>query len=398
MMNYILKRFFQDPGKKALDELKQLIQTALINHEFTSPSPHPKPIKEEEVFLWGIPLIGDEKSDAILLKFLRTRDFKVEEAFTNIKNTVKWRKEFEIETLLDEDLGLSNDLEKAVFMNGFDKEGHPVCYNVYGELESNKDLYSSEEKRLKFLKWGIQFAEKSIRKLDFGPGGVSTFLQIHDLKFLQIHDLKNPPGAGKLELEHSQAIGQLFGLLHDNYPEFFAKHVFINVPWWGIALWRWICLRTLFQSQRTKSKLVFAGSSKSPETLFKYISPEQVPVQYGGLYREGNKEFSCADLAEQILVKPGTRRPIEIPISKSCVVVWEVRVVGWLGEVSYCAEFVPDNEPGDTVRIQKKKFICSSDEQVICNKFKVGEPGKIVLTIESCSYKNKIVFYRSKAN
>ncbi|KAI3833421.1 hypothetical protein MKW92_041018, partial [Papaver armeniacum] len=50
-------------------------------------------------------------------------------------------------------------------MNGFDKQGHPVCYNVYGEFESNK--FSSEEKTLKFLQWGIQFAEKSIRKLDF---------------------------------------------------------------------------------------------------------------------------------------------------------------------------------------------------------------------------------------
>ncbi|KAI3900550.1 hypothetical protein MKW92_043560 [Papaver armeniacum] len=369
-----------DPEKKALDELKQLIKTALINHEFTSPSPDPKPIKEEEVFIWGIPLIGDEKSDAILLKFLRTRDFKVEEAFTKIKNTVKWRKEFEVERLLDEDLGLNNDLEKFVFMNGFDKEGHPVCYHVYGEFESDK--FSSEEKTQKFLQRGIQFVEKSIRKLDFG--GVSTFLQIHDMK--------NFPGADKSD--DSQAISQLLGLLLDNYPEFVAKHVFINVPWWLIAIWRWVSLRTLFHSQRTKCKFVLAGPSKSPETLFKYISPEQVPVQYGGLYKEGNNEFSCADLAEEILVKPGTKKPIEIPISKNCVVVWEVRVVGWEGAVSYCAEFLPDDEPGHTVRIQKKRFICSSDEQVIRNKFKVGEPGKIVLTIENCSYKNKMVLYR----
>ncbi|RZC90784.1 hypothetical protein C5167_028619, partial [Papaver somniferum] len=374
-----------DPEKKALHELKQLIKTALINHEFTSPSPDPKPIKEEEVFIWGIPLIGDEKSDAILLKFLRTRDFKVEEAFTMIKNTVKWRKEFGVDTLIDEDLGLSNDLEKVVFMNGFDKEGRPVCYHVCDEFESNK--FSSEENTQKFLEWGIQFAEKSIRKLDFG--GVSTFLQIHDLK--------NFPGADKSDDSLVAAICQLFVLLHVNYPEIVAKHVFINVPWWGLALWRMFCLRTLFHSQGFKSKLVLAGPSKSPETLFKYISPEQVPVQYGGLYREGNDEFSCADLAEKILVKPGTKKPIEIPISK-CVVVWEVRVVGWEGAVSYCAEFVPNNEPGYTVRIKKKRFICSSDEQVICHKFKVGKPGKIVLTIENCSYKNKMVLYRSKVN
>ncbi|KAI3872138.1 hypothetical protein MKW98_011630 [Papaver atlanticum] len=492
----------QDPEKKALDELKQLIQIALINHEFTSP-PKPKeeakpikeeeakPIKEEEakpivtdeksnpesktieegeeeksehsvetheeegkakpteeaaavvsetvvvdedgaktveaieetivavqattesvaetvtpaeekkeeagsvepettqppeeVFIWGTPLIGDEKSDVILLKFLRARDFKVKEAFTMIKNTVKWRKEFGIDTLLDEDLGLSDDLEKVVFMNGFDKEGHPVCYNVYGEFQS-KELYSkmfsSEEKRQKFLQWRIQFLEESIRKLDFGPaGGVSTIVQINDLK--------NSPGPGKWELR--QATNQALNLLQDNYPEFVAKQVFINVPWWYLAFYRMI---SPFLTQRTKSKFVVAGPSKSPETLFRYISPEQVPVQYGGLNKEGDKEFSSTDLVEEIIVKPTTKQTIEFPISENCVVVWEVRVVGW--EVSYCAEFVPADEAGYTIIVQKTSKISSSDEPVICNNFKVGEPGKIVLTIENSSSKKKKVLYRSK--
>jgi hypothetical protein len=42
-----------------------------------------------------------------------------------------------------------------VFMHGSDKEGHPMCYNVYGEFQ-NKEMYqktfSNEEKRQKFLK------------------------------------------------------------------------------------------------------------------------------------------------------------------------------------------------------------------------------------------------------
>jgi hypothetical protein len=50
------------------------------------------PIAPEEVEIWGIPLLSDERSDVILLKFLRARDFKVKEAFTMIKQTVLWRK------------------------------------------------------------------------------------------------------------------------------------------------------------------------------------------------------------------------------------------------------------------------------------------------------------------
>ncbi|XP_043708896.1 patellin-2-like isoform X2 [Telopea speciosissima] len=218
--------------------------------------PPPPP---EEMSIWGLPLLADERSDVILLKFLRARDFKVKDAFTMIKNTVAWRKEFGIETLLEEDLG--NDLEKAVFMYGFDKEGHPVCYNIYGEFQ-NKDLYqkafADEEKRQKFLRWRIQFLEKSIQKLDFSPSGICTFVQVNDLK--------NSPGPGKWELR--QATRQALSLLQDNYPEFVAKQVFINVPWWYLAFNRMI---SPFLTQRTKSKFVFAGPSKSAETLFKLV-------------------------------------------------------------------------------------------------------------------------------
>ena len=170
----------------------------------------------EQVSIWGIPLLADERSDVILLKFLRARDFKVKDAFFMIKNTIRWRKEFGIDELMEENLG--NDLDKVVYMHGFDKEGHPVCYNIYGKFQ-NKELYkqtfSDEEKRQKFLRWRIQFLEKSIRKLDFSPGGICTIVQVNDLK--------NSPGPGKWELR--QATKQALQLLQDNYPEFVAKQV-----------------------------------------------------------------------------------------------------------------------------------------------------------------------------
>ena len=54
-------------------------------------------------------------------------------------------------------------------MHRHDREGHPVCYNVYGEFQ-NKDLYhkplSSQDNRNKFLQWRIQLLERSIRHLE----------------------------------------------------------------------------------------------------------------------------------------------------------------------------------------------------------------------------------------
>ncbi|KAI4332145.1 hypothetical protein L6164_017078 [Bauhinia variegata] len=341
--------------------------------------PPPPP---EEVDIWGIPLLADERSDVILLKFLRARDFKVKDAFTMIKNTVRWRKEFGIDALVEEDFG--SDWDKVVFTHGYDKEGHQVCYNVFGEFE-NKELYQStfsdEEKRQKFIRWRIQFLEKSVRKFEYSPKGVCTIVQVNDLK--------NSPGLGKRDLK--QATNQALQLLQDNYPEFVAKQVFINVPWWYLAFYRMI---SPFLTQRTKSKFVFAGPSKSAETLFKYIAPEQVPIQYGGLSREGEQEFTTSDPVTEVTIKPASKHAIEFAISETCHLVWEVRVVGW--DVSYGAEFVPSAESGYTVIVQKTRKIAPADETVIANSFKVGESGKVVLNFDNQTSKKKKLLYRSK--
>ncbi|KAM1023514.1 hypothetical protein ACFX2A_045372 [Malus domestica] len=349
-------------------------------------APAEPPVAPEEVDIWGIPLLGDERSDVVLLKFLRARDFKVKEAFSMIKNTVRWRKEWGIEGLLEEDLG--SHWDKVVFTHGVDKEGHPVCYNVFGEFQ-NKELYQNtftdEEKRSKFIRWRIQFLEKSIRKFDFNPTGISTIVQVNDLK--------NFPGF--FNREHNQVTNQALQLLQDNYPEFVAKQVFINVPWWYLAFNRMI---SPFLTQRTKSKFVFAGPSKSAETLFKYIGPEHVPVKYGGLSKEGvegEHEFTTSDPVTEVTVKPASKHTVEIPVSECGeVLVWEVRVVGW--EVSYGAEFVPSAEDSYTIILQKTRKVGAADEPVISNTYKIGEAGKVVLTIDNQSSKKKKLLYRSK--
>ncbi|KAK8651633.1 hypothetical protein V6N13_141223 [Hibiscus sabdariffa] len=368
------------------DEKPEEIASSSVEPEVV-PKDEPKeeevpPPPPEEVSIWGIPLLADERSDVILLKFLRARDFKVKDAFTMLKNTVIWRKEFGVEGLLEEDLG--NELEKVVFMHGFDKEGHPVCYNAYGEFQ-NKELYQNtfgdDEKRSKFLRWRIQFLEKSIRKLDFSPTGISTIFQVNDLK--------NSPGLGKRELR--QATNHALNLLQDNYPEFVAKQVFINVPWWYLAFNMMI---SPFLTQRTKSKFVFASPAKSTDILFRFIAPEQVPVQYGGLSREGEQEFTVADAATEDIIKPATKHTVEFPITEKSTLVWELRVVGW--EVNYGAEFVPTAEDGYTVIVSKSRKVGPADETVIADSFKTGEAGKIVLTIDNQTTKKKKLLYRSK--
>ena len=79
---------------------------------------------------------------------------------------------------------------------------------------------------------------------------------------------------------------------------------------------------------------------------------------------------------------------------QACFLTWEVRVVGW--DVSYGAEFIPSAEDSYTIIIQKARKIASSEEPVVCNNFKIGEPGKVVLTIDNPTSKKKKLLYRLK--
>ncbi|EEE63805.1 hypothetical protein OsJ_18629 [Oryza sativa Japonica Group] len=293
-------------------------------------------------------------------------------------------KRFGIDAVLAADLGLP-ELENVVFYRGADREGHPVCYNVYGEFQ-DKDLYEKafgdEEKRERFLKWRIQLLERGILdQLDFSPSGICSMVQVTDLK-------NSPPMLGK----HRTVTRQALALLQDNYPEFIAKKIFINVPWWYIAANKMV---SPFLTQRTKSKIIFCTAAKSAETLFRYIAPEQVPVQFGGLYKEDDTEFSTSDAVTELPIKPSSKETVEIPATENSTVVWELRVLGW--EVSYGAEFTPDAEGGYTVIVQKTRKVPANEEPIMKGSFKVGEPGKIVLTVDNAaSKKKKQLLYRFK--
>ncbi|XP_042479096.1 patellin-4-like [Macadamia integrifolia] len=341
---------------------------------------------DRDISLWGVPLLsskGAEGTDVILLKFLRARDFKVNDAFEMLKNTLQWRKDLNIDLILNEDFG--SDLNSVAYMNGIDREGHPVCYNIYGVFQ-NEEIYrttfGTEEKRNQFLRWRFQLMEKGIQKLDFKPDGVSSLLQITDLK--------NTPGPSKKELRI--ATKQAVGLLQDNYPEFVARNIFINVPFWYYAF---NAVLSPFLTQRTKSKFVFARPSMVSETLLKYISAENIPIQYGGLKRENDSEFSIEDgSVSELTVKSGGTETVEIPVPEvGTTALWDVTVLGW--EVTYKEEFVPDDEGSYTVIVQKPKKI-SANEEPLRNSFRNNEPGKIVLTIENGSYRKKRVLFRFK--
>nr|CAD1820875.1 unnamed protein product [Ananas comosus var. bracteatus] len=188
--------------KKALAEFRTKLEEAIITNRLFSKLAHrhhrhdksktrvanacspdfcmlePSPDKDEDlknISLWGIPLLpskGHEDTDAVLLKFLQAREFRVSEAFHMLRRTLRWRRGFGADDILFEDLELP-ELNSAAYMDGTDKYGHPICYNVYGVFR-DKELYDkafgNEERRERFVQWRIRLMEEGIKQLSFKQG------------------------------------------------------------------------------------------------------------------------------------------------------------------------------------------------------------------------------------
>ncbi|ONI03843.1 hypothetical protein PRUPE_6G285300 [Prunus persica] len=351
--------------KKALQELKD----KLMGSEASDGS------------MWGVPLLGnDEKADVILLKFLRARDFRVPDAFAMLLKCLAWRKEFGADGVVEEDLGFK-ELEGVVaYMHGFDKQGHPVCYNAYGVFK-DRDMYErifgDDEKLKKFLRWRVQVLERGINALHFKPGGINSIIQVTDLKDMPKRELR-------------VASNQILSLFQDNYPEMVARKIFINVPWYFSALYS---LFSPFLTQRTKSKFVISKEGNVAETLYKFIRPEDVPVQYGGLSRLSDLQNGPPKPASEFTVKGGEKVNIQIEgIEADATITWDIVVGGW--DLEYSAEFVPNAEGSYIIQVDKPRKVMPSEE-AIHNSFTPREAGKMVFSVDnSASRRRKVAAYR----
>ncbi|KNA11720.1 hypothetical protein SOVF_132490 [Spinacia oleracea] len=360
--------------KKSLNELKSKL-TSATSETTKNPS------------MWSIPLLAaaagedaNEKADVILLKFLRARDFKVSEAYTMLEKSLLWRKEFAADGIVEEELGFKELEGLVAYMHGYDREGHPVCYNAYGvfkDKEMYDRIFGDDEKLQKFLRWRVQVLERGIKLLHFKPGGINSIIQVTDLKDMPKRELR-------------VASNQILSLFQDNYPEMVARKIFINVPWYFSLLYS---MFSPFLTQRTKSKFVIAKEGNVAETLYKFIRPEDVPVQYGGLSRPGDLQNGPAKPASEFTVKGGEKVNIQIEgIEGGATITWDLVVGGW--DLEYSAEFIPNAQDGYTLAVEKPKKLSPSDE-AIHNSFLAREAGKLVLSVDNTtSRKRKVAAYR----
>ncbi|CAI9301585.1 unnamed protein product [Lactuca saligna] len=318
--------------KKALQELKDKLTT-------TS--------DDDNASMWGIPLLPPtattEKSDVILLKFLRARDFRVQDSLNMLLKCLSWRKDFGADSIVEEDLGFKELEGLVAYMNG----------------------------------WRVQVLERGIKMLHLRPGGINSIIQVTDLKDMPKRELR-------------VASNHILSLFQDNYPEMVARKIFINVPWYFSMLYS---MFSPFLTQRTKSKFVLSKEGNVAETLYKYIRPEDVPVQYGGLSRPSDLNNGPPKPASEFTVKGGEKVNIQIEgIEAGATITWDIVVGGW--DLEYSAEYVPIANGSYSIAVEKTRKM-GPTEEAVHNSYTAKEAGKLVLSVDnSVSRKRKVASYR----
>ncbi|KAK8960752.1 Patellin-4 [Platanthera guangdongensis] len=399
------------PERKALHDLKLKLQQSIRSNQLllsrsistdhkrpaflksrisscASPSPEVAPAAVDcgGLSLRGVPLFPTKSSrrlDAVLLRFMRAREFNARETLEMIQRTLRWRREFAVDGIMGEDLD-SESFSAAARVDGVDRDGRPVCYNEYGWAREGgvyEKAFGTKEKQERFLRWRVQFMERRIDSFKNRGDVYSGMVEVVDLKDLLCSSMK----------DLRSTVEKMIRIFQDNYPDFVVKNIFLNVSL------RQYTHRALFLpllASRAESKFVFARPNKVTQTLLKYIAPENIPIQYGGFKREIDDEFSGEDgRVSETFVRGGGTTLVEIPIAKPGVtVVWEVIVVGW--EVAYREEFVPDDEGSYRILIREGKKL----ERTTRNSFYIHEPGRLVLTIKNKTTKKKAIFHRSKTS
>lgn len=135
---------------------------------------------------------------------LKSRESDLTKATQMLTDTLIWRKDFGADNLLDEAID-DSVLGSVSYIYKTDKEGRPVCYNFYGDIDQEK-VFGDKDK---FIRWRVQVMERGVQLIDF----------VNTDSMVVIHDYKNASLFGRSS-NAKTATKEIIKIMQDNYPEF----------------------------------------------------------------------------------------------------------------------------------------------------------------------------------
>ncbi|KNE60201.1 hypothetical protein AMAG_05620 [Allomyces macrogynus ATCC 38327] len=382
-----------DNQKTALATLaKGLTKEALTAEGLTEPS---------DMFIWGVDLTGvaDAANDLapgptrVLLKFLRAREWDVEQSRAMLISCLKWRKEFNMRALLTATFADSMAGAGAVY--GRDRDGNPVTWNFYGAMNASQVFETQSAND--FVRWRVQLMERAVAQIDLNdasPTAPEAVMQVHDYAGASMR----PTGTMR------EATKAIIAIFQDNYPEWLACKLFINVPGVMETLFQ---VFTVFTPARTKAKFRMVGASAARGALVEKVALENLPPQYGGLpaaftpLPTSPSDASGTGTARAAAAEPVTETvpargamTVWVPVTKDQVLHYHFVTTGL--DVAFAAGFAPAK--GDKTSVPKNDKKTLERKEMATGEIVAPENGFVYLVFDnSFSYfTSKQVFYVTK--
>ncbi|XP_036445237.1 SEC14-like protein 1 [Colossoma macropomum] len=218
---------------------------------------------------------GKLPKDQHVLRFLRSRDFSLEKAREALCQTLTWRKQHQVDFLLD--TWQCPQLLHDYYTGGWhhhDKDGRPLYILRLGQMDTKGLVRALGEESL--LRHVLSINEEGLRRCEentniFGRP-ISCWTCLVDLEGLNMRHLWRPG---------IKALLRIIEVVEANYPETLGRLLIVRAPRVFPVLWTLI---SPFIDENTRKKfLIYAGNDyQGSDGLVDYISRDFIPDFLGG--------------------------------------------------------------------------------------------------------------------
>ncbi|KFM72119.1 SEC14-like protein 4, partial [Stegodyphus mimosarum] len=270
----------------------------------------------------------DMKDDFYLyLRFLRARDFNVNLAEDMLRNHLAWRKANQIDNIITDFAPAKVVIKYLPFTRiGFDKDGCPVRYFAFGNMDSKGILKSV--KRNECIRGIIQCFEDDVAAMKEQSKKIEKPVQ----QWTYIFNFDGYTFAKATHKPTLETLIALFMQYEANYPERLKAAYIINASvYFSIAF---SIIKPLL-SGATLKKITIYGKDGWKNELLKTIDPEVLPAFLGGdrTDPDGNpmcntilkhgclvpEEYYMTKSSNRLSSQPGVKKLSVARLSKVCI-------------------------------------------------------------------------------